>query len=40
MNGERLIQPVLKDHALMIDMIDSPYAHVEALKQEIYKRGL
>ena len=40
MNGERLIKPVLKDQALMIDMIDSPYAHVDSLKQEIYKRGL
>ena len=40
MNGERLIKAVLKDQALMIDMIDSPYAHVESLKQEIYKRGL
>ena len=40
MNGERLIQPVLKNQALMIDMIDFPYGHVESLKQEIYNRGL
>jgi sialic acid synthase SpsE len=40
MNGERLTAPVQKDQPLMIDVIDSPYARVESLKQEIYKRGL
>jgi N-acetylneuraminate synthase len=40
MNGEKLTAPIKKDQALMIEMIDSPYARVETLKQEIYKRGL
>jgi hypothetical protein len=40
MNGERLTPAVQKDQPLMIEMIDSPYARVESLKQEIYKRGL
>jgi N-acetylneuraminate synthase len=40
LNGERLTTAVRKDQALMIEMIDSPYAKVESLKQEIYKRGL
>jgi N-acetylneuraminate synthase len=40
MNGERLTLAVRKDQPLMIDVIDSPYARVESLKQEIYRRGL
>jgi N-acetylneuraminate synthase len=40
MNGERLAAVVQKDQPLMIDVIDWPYARVESLKQEIYKRGL
>lgn len=40
MNGERLTLAVQKDQPLMIDALDSPYARVESLKQEIYKRGL
>ena len=40
MNGDRLTKPLLKDQALMIDMIDSPYSNIDSLKDRIYKRGL
>lgn len=40
MNGERLSVGLKQDQAVMIDAIDSPYARVDSLRQEIYKRGL
>lgn len=40
MRGERLLCDVPADAALMIDMIDSPYADNEQLKALIYQRGL
>jgi len=40
MRGEVLMKPVLKDQPIMIDMIDSPYAYNEELKEIIYKRGI
>jgi sialic acid synthase SpsE len=40
MNGDRLIKPLLKDQALVIDLIDSPYSHIGSLRDQIYKRGL
>lgn len=40
MRGEVLLKPIKKDQAIMIDDIDSPYAHIPSLKQLIYKRGL
>lgn len=40
MNGEKLSAPLAQDQAVMIDVSDSPYARVDSLKQEIYKRGL
>ncbi|MFZ3055656.1 MAG: N-acetylneuraminate synthase family protein, partial [Smithella sp.] len=40
MNGEILLHSVLKDHPIMIDDIDSPYAHNDELKMLIYNRGL
>lgn len=38
--GHRMIAKCGKDGAIMIDMIDSPYAQDEAMKKEIYSRGL
>lgn len=40
MNGERLTNPISKDQPVMIDHIDSPYAHIEGLKKKIYGRGI
>lgn len=40
MRGEVLLQDVAADAAIMIDAIDSPYAHNPELKGIIYKRGL
>ncbi len=40
MRGEVLLKPIAKDQPIMIDMIDSPYAYNQELKDSIYKRGL
>ena len=40
MNGEVLLRPVAKDTPIMIEDIDSPYAHNESLKKIIYDRGI
>jgi len=40
MNGEVLFNPISKVQPIMIDDIDSPYAHNEELKKLIYNRGL
>lgn len=40
MRGEVLLRDVAADNAIMIDMIDSPYAENEQLKALIYQRGL
>ena len=39
MNGQRTINTIAKDRPLMIDDVDSPYAHNEALRALIYGRG-
>lgn len=39
MSGEVLLAPCQKDHPIIIDMIDSPYAGNNELKKLIYKRG-
>lgn len=38
--GEVLLRPVSKDKPLMIDDIESPYAHNDELKSTIFARGL
>lgn len=40
MAGEKLIKSVKKDAPIFIDMIDSPYAYNENLKNDIYHRGI
>ena len=40
MRGEVLLRPCAKDQPILIDMIDSPYAHNDELKQLIYNRGI
>jgi len=40
MSGEILLRPCKKDEPIKIDMIDSPYANNEGLKNTIYSRGL
>lgn len=40
MRGEVLLKPIEKDQPIMIEMIDSPYAYNEELKQIIYNRGI
>jgi N-acetylneuraminate synthase len=40
LNDQVLCGPCSKDAPLMVDMVDSHYNHDEALKRELYKRGL
>lgn len=40
MSGEALRVPCAKDHPIMIDTIDSPYAHDDRLRALIFNRGL
>lgn len=40
MAGEILLKSVKKHQPIFIDMIDSPYAYNELLKQSIYERGI
>lgn len=40
MNGETLMSDLAQDEAVKIDQIDSPYAANEALKAQIYQRGI
>jgi N-acetylneuraminate synthase len=40
MSGEMLLKPVMKDQAIHIDDIESPYAQIPSLKKTIYNRGL
>lgn len=38
--GHRMVQACAQDHPLTIEMIDTPYAHSDELRQSIYQRGL
>ena len=40
MSGEVLLKNCSKDEPILIDMIDSPYAHNDTLKRKIYERGI
>lgn len=40
MRGEVILKPLQKDHPIMIDAIDSPYAKIPSLTELIYHRGL
>lgn len=40
MRGEILLKSCPKDQAIMVDMIDSPYANAPNLKEIIYNRGI
>lgn len=40
MRGEVLLKGVKRDQAVMIDAIDSPYAHIAPLRELIYQRGI
>jgi len=40
MRGEVMLTPCKIDQPIMIEMIDSPYAYNEELRQLIYKRGI
>jgi sialic acid synthase SpsE len=40
MNGERLVKDVAADGPLFVDSLDSPYARVSSLREQIYSRGL
>jgi sialic acid synthase SpsE len=40
MRGEVMLKPCAMNQPLMIEMIDSPYAYNEELRQIIYNRGI
>jgi len=40
MRGEVLLKPCAKDEPIKIEMIDSPYAYNDELRQIIYNRGI
>ena len=40
MSGEMLLKPVKKNHPVLIDSIDGPYAYNDRLKKMIYERGI